>query len=70
MTKSINIILQCALGFGQVVAGPAVAAFMLPEVWATLVHSVLAGLTVVVGILAHTSNPDGTPATTAFVPKP
>lgn len=70
MNKTIHLTLQSFLVFGQAVAGPAVEAFMLSGAWANLIHAVLGGMQMALAVWAHASNPDGTPASVAYLPKP
>lgn len=67
MTKTFTIIAQIVgiiLQLGNALSG------VVPPKYQFLVAGIIGVLQAVQGMLAHSYNPDGTPATQPYVPKP
>jgi hypothetical protein len=65
MNRWVNLVAQL-LGFATQVIIPT---FVVDPTKRTTIQGVVAGVQGIVGIVAHSYNPDGTPAVVAYVPK-
>lgn len=67
MGIKLHMVLQGLLVFAQPMAEPLIAAIGLAPEWARVVNTALGAGNLLLAYLGHQSNPDGTPATVAFV---
>lgn len=66
MLRWFNILVQGVASLGQV--ANIVSGFVPPK-YQVLIATVLGAFQAVVAVISHNYNPDGTPATTPYVPK-
>lgn len=64
MSRTITTILQSILVIGQTT----IPQLQLPVEQSTLAHAALGLVSAILGVTAHSYNPDGTPDTVAYVP--